>query len=190
MSEKENMLNGLFYNAMDAELVAARQQARRLWQKLNASDPADTAQRLSIFQELFGQIGTETRIEPPFFCDYGKNIYLGDHVFINFNCTILDCARVEIGSGTLLGPNVQIYTATHPVDVTARTAGKEFAAPVTIGQNVWIGGGAIILPGIKIGYGAVIGAGAVVTKDVPPSVVVVGNPAKKLRQFYDFQNSK
>ena len=106
---------------------------------------------------------------------------------MNFNCTILDCARVDIGTGTLLGPHVQIYTATHPIDPKARAAGKEFAAAVCIGQNVWIGGGAIILPGVHIGDHAVIGAGAVVTKDVPAFAMVVGNPAKVVRQFYDFK---
>ena len=178
------MLAGLFYKADDPELISARQTARRLLWQYNATDPAATDTREQLLQKLFGKIANHTRIEPPFYCDYGSQIYLGEHVFINFNCVILDCARVEIGTGSMLGPNVQIYTATHPMDPTARACGKEFAAPISIGKNVWIGGGAIILPGLKIGDGAVIAAGAVVTKDVAPYTVVAGNPAKLIRRFY------
>ncbi|MBR3631473.1 MAG: sugar O-acetyltransferase [Elusimicrobiaceae bacterium] len=188
MSEKENMLAGLFYNSADPELVQARQNARRLLWKYNATDPADLSARQQISQQLFGSVGKDVIIEPPFLCDYGSQIYLGERVFINFNCVILDCARVEIGDGTMLGPCVQIYTATHPIEPDARAGGKEFAAPVCIGKNVWIGGGAIILPGVKIGDGAVVGAGAVVTKDVSPYTVVIGNPAKQIRQFYKTPN--
>ncbi len=187
MSEKENMLRGLLYDASDPELTAARQAARRLLLQYNATDPADETRRAGLCKQLLGQAGQGLHIEPPFFCDYGSQIYFGDRVFLNFNCTILDCARVEIGSGTLLGPNVQIYTATHPIDPKARADGKEFAAPVHIGQNVWIGGGAMILPGVRIGDHAVIGAGAVVTKDIPAFALAVGNPAKVVRQFYDFK---
>lgn len=187
MSEKENMLSGLFYNASDPELTAARQAARRLLWQYNASDPADLSKRRELAGRLFGRAGENLNIEPPFFCDYGGQIYFGDNVFLNFNCVILDCARVDIGSGTQIGPAAQIYTATHPLDPKARAGGKEFAAPVKIGKNVWIGGGAVILPGVNIGDGAAIGAGAVVTKDVPAFAVAVGNPAKVIRQFYDFK---
>ena len=159
MNEKEKMLSGLFYNADDAQLTAARQTARRLLWQYNATDPADAEKRTQLLEQLLGSVGKNCVIEPPFYCDYGSQIYLQERVFINFNCVILDCARVDIGAGTLLGPNVQIYTATHPVDPNARQSGQEFAAPVSIGANVWIGGGAIILPGVKIGDGAVIGAG-------------------------------
>lgn len=187
MSEKENMLAGLFYNSLDPELVHLRQEARRtLWQ-YNATDPADESKRRELMEKLFGQAGKNLIIEPPFYCDYGSQIYFGDNVFLNFNCIILDCARVEIGNGCMLGPNVQIYTATHPLDPKARKEGKEFASPVKIGSDVWIGGSAVILPGVTIGDGAVIGAGAVVTKDVPALSVAVGNPAKVLRQFYNFK---
>lgn len=189
MSEKEKMLAGLFYQADDPELVAARQQARRLLWKYNATDPADEETRQQLLQQLLGKTGRKIIIEPPFFCDYGSQIYLQDKVFINFNCTILDCARVDIGENTMLGPNVQIYTATHPVEPAARATGKEFAAPISIGKNVWIGGSAVILPGVHIGEGAVIGAGSVVTHDVAPFAVVGGNPAKLIRQFYDFKNT-
>ena len=187
MSEKENMLSGLFYKASDTELLQERQQARRLLWQYNATDPADTEKRNSLLGELLGQAGTNNIIEPPFFCDYGKQIFLEDNVFLNFNCTILDSARVEIGSGTQIGPHVQIYTATHPVNPQSRREGKEFAAPVKIGKNVWIGGNAVILPGVTIGDGAVIGAGSVVTKDIPAFCVAVGNPARPKRQFYDFK---
>lgn len=187
MSEKENMLAGLFYNASDPELAQARQEARRLLWQYNATDPADQAKRTELAGALFGKAGKNLNIEPPFFCDYGSQIYFGDNVFVNFNCVILDCAKVEIGGGTQIGPAAQIYTATHPLDPKARADGKEFAAPVRIGKNVWIGGGAVILPGITVGDGAVIGAGAVVTKDVAAYAVAVGNPARVIRQFYDFK---
>lgn len=186
MSEKENMLAGLFYNAADEELTQARYTARRLLWQYNATDPSDQAKRQELCQKLFGKVGKNLSVEPPFFCDYGTQIYFGDDVFINFNCTILDCACVEIGEKSILGPGVQIYTATHPLEPNARRERKEFAAPIKIGKNVWIGGGAIILPGITIGDGAVIGAGAVVTRDIPAFSVAVGNPAKVKRQFYDF----
>lgn len=188
MSEKEKMLAGFFYNAADEELVQARHQARRLLWQYNATDPADTEKRHQLCQQLFGKVGKNVNIEPPFFCDYGSQIYIEDGVFINFNCTILDCAKVEIGQGCMIGPQVQIYTATHPLDPKARTEGKEFAIPVKIGKNVWIGGGAIILPGVHIGEGSIIGAGAVVTKNIPAYSVAVGNPAKVKRQFYNFSN--
>lgn len=187
MSEKENMLAGLVYNSADPELTQERHQARRKLWAYNATDPADGAKRAELLGELFGRAGKNLCIEPPFFCDYGSQIYTGENVFMNFNCTILDCARVEIGDGTMLGPSVQIYTTTHPADPKVRAAGKEFAAAVKIGKNVWIGGGATILPGVTIGDGAVIGAGSVVTKDVTAGCVVAGNPARVKRQFYDFK---
>lgn len=188
MSEKENMLAGLFYNAQDEELVRVRTAVRQLLRKLNAApETADPQKRAELLTALFGPAAQTLNLEPPFFCDYGRNIELGKNVYINFNCTILDCAKVTIGENTLIGPNVQIYTATHPLNPRARLEGKEFARPVKIGSNVWIGGGAIILPGITIGDNAVIGAGSVVTRDVPPLTVAVGNPARVKRQFYDFK---
>ena len=183
MSEKENMLAGLFYNSLDPELVRLRQEARRtLWQ-YNATDPADESKRRELMEKLFGQAGKNLIIEPPFYCDYGSQIYFGDNVFLNFNCTILDCARVDIGNGCMLGPNVQIYTATHPLDPKARKEGKEFASPVKIGSDVWIGGSAVILPGVTIGDGSTIGAGSVVTHDIPPRCVAVGNPCRVIRRL-------
>ena len=167
-----------------------RQNARRLLWQYNATDPADTEKRNSLLNNLFEKTGKNVSIEPPFFCDYGKQIVLGDNVFFNFNCVILDCARVEIGEGTQIGPHVQIYTATHPINPQSRREGKEFAAPIKIGKNVWIGGNTVILPGVTIGDGAVIGAGSVVTKDIPAFCVAVGNPARPKRQFYDFKKDE
>jgi len=187
MSEKENMLAGLFYNAADPELTAERLRARELLRQFNAAAPADESARNHIAQTLFGQAGEKLHIETPFFCDYGKQIYFGNNVFLNFNCVILDCARVDIGQDTQIGPNVQIYTATHPIDPTARAAGKEFAAPISIGKNVWIGGSAIILPGTKIGDNSIVAAGAIVSRDVPANCVVAGSPAKIIRRFYPTQ---
>jgi maltose O-acetyltransferase len=138
--------------------------------------PAD--ERRLLLRELVGEVGDETVVRPPFFCDYGYNIRLGSGVFLNFSCVILDVVQVTIGSGTQIGPTVQIYAADHPRDQAARRTGAEFGRPVSIGENVWIGGGAIILPGVTIGDDAVIGAGAVVTRDVPKGRTALGNPAR------------
>lgn len=184
MAEKEKMLAGELYNALDPELLQGRNRARALLKRLNdgfGSD--DAAARTAILKELFGRIGNRSWIEPPFFCDYGSNIFLGARVFMNFNCTILDPGRVEIGDGTMLGPNVQIYTATHPLPEKERKVGLESAKPIKIGPEAWIGGGAIILPGISIGPGSVIGAGSVVTKDVPGWVFAAGNPCTVIRKI-------
>lgn len=188
MSEKENMLAGQPYDAQDPELVSARISTRSLLRQLNtAPEMASADARRPLLTTLFGEAAQTLQLEPPFFCDYGQNIALGKNVFINANCTILDCARVEIGDNTLIAPNVQIYTAEHPLNPKERLQGKESARPVKIGKNVWIGGGAIILPGITIGDNAVIGAGSVVTHDIAPLSVAVGNPARVKRQFYDFK---
>ena len=132
---------------------------------------------------LLGRLRTSARIEPPFHCDYGSNIELGDGVFINSQCVVLDCAPVRIGSGTLFGPGVPILTPLHPLDATKRRSGVEWAAPVTIGESFWVGGGALILPGVTIGTRAVIGAGSVVTRDVPEGVLAVGNPGRVVRRL-------
>lgn len=188
MTEREKMLSGMFYVASDPELAASRQRARKLLNRLNTSaDMTDEGERKKVLQELIGPAAQTLYLEPPFFCDYGVNIELGQDVYINFNCTILDCAKVKIGDGTQIGPNVQIYTATHPLNPKERLERKEFARPISIGKNVWIGGGAIILPGISIGDGAVVGAGSVVTHDIAALGVAVGNPARVKRQFYEFK---
>lgn len=188
MTEREKMLSGMFYVASDPELAESRQRARKLLNRLNTSaDMTDEVERKKVLQELIGPSAQTLYLEPPFFCDYGVNIELGQDVYINFNCTILDCAKVKIGDGTQIGPNVQIYTATHPLNPKERLERKEFARPISIGKNVWIGGGAIILPGISIGDGAVVGAGSVVTHDIAALGVAVGNPARVKRQFYEFK---
>jgi len=181
-SEREKMLAGETYFPMDAELRAASQRARRLCHRLNTGGPDDEAARPALFKELFAETGERTWILPPFHCDYGQNIKLGDLVFLNCNCVILDCAEVRIGSRVFIGPAVQIYTACHPMDAAERATGASFARPVEIGSDVWIGGGAIICPGVKIGDRSVIGAGSVVTRDIPADMVAAGNPCKVIRR--------
>jgi maltose O-acetyltransferase len=174
-SEREKMLAGEPYDAADPRLVQERRRARDLLRALNGSGDA------GIIRQLFGAAGEGVLIEPPFFCDYGTNIRVGDRVFFNFNCVVLDVAEVVIGSDVMFGPAVQVYTATHPMDYQTRRAGLELAKPVTIGSDVWVGGGAIILPGVTIGARSVIGAGSVVTRDVPEGVFAAGNPCRVLR---------
>jgi len=180
-TEKEKMLAGELYNAMDPLLVNERRQARELMQAFNATAADDRPRRKQLLIELLGSVGSNVGVEPPFFCDYGYNIHLGDNVFFNFNCVILDVMRVEIGSNCMFGPNVQIYTATHPLDAVDRRGGLEFARPIKIGCDVWVGGSAVINPGITIGDRSVIGAGSVVVKDIPADVFAAGNPCKVIR---------
>lgn len=180
--EKEKMLDGRLYDPTDPELVADRRRARDLLARLNGTGDDQRALRQEICAALLGSIGTGVLIEPPFYCDYGVNIHLGERVFFNFNCVVLDPAEVRIGNDVLFGPAVQIYTATHPQDWRMRRRGLESAQPVSIGSDVWIGGGAIILPGVRIGDRSVIGAGSVVTRNVPDAVVAVGNPCRVVRE--------
>jgi maltose O-acetyltransferase len=166
------------YDPFAPELVAARTRAKQLLRRYNATTEEDD--RDALLRELFAEVGNGAWVEPPFFCDYGSNIAVGDRFYSNAGCTILDCARVTIGDNALLGPNVQLYAATHPVDASLRREGLEYAEPITIGEDVWIGGAAVVLPGVAIGDRAVVGAGSVVTRDVAPDVVVAGNPARPL----------
>jgi maltose O-acetyltransferase len=179
-TERDKMLAGELYDPMDAELVAGRQRARDLCQALNATREAEHEARRHILRELFGAGGESVWMQPPFFCDYGSNIELGERVFFNFNCVVLDVCPVRIGSFTLFGPAVQIYTATHPFDAALRRS-QESARPIEIGADVWVGGAAIILPGVCIGARAVIGAGSVVTRDIPEDVFAAGNPCRVIR---------
>lgn len=180
-SEKEKMLSGELYDASDPQLVAERLRARELCQALCALSPsAPAAERSKLLARLFGT-RTNAHIAPPFFCDYGYNIELGDSVHFNFNCVVLDVAKVTIGSNVLFGPAVQVYTATHPMNADERRSGLESARPITIGNNVWFGGGAIVCPGVTIGNDSVIGAGSVVLRDVPAGVVAAGNPCRVIR---------
>jgi maltose O-acetyltransferase len=181
-SERQKMLAGEMYDPFDPALVAGRERARDLCQTLNATSEADLGNRRHILLELFGRGGDTVWMQPPFFCDYGSNIELGERVFFNFNCVVLDVCPVRIGSFTLFGPAVQVYTPMHPMNARLRRE-REFGKPISIGEDVWVGGGAIILPGVHIGNGAVIGAGSVVTRDVPDGVFAAGNPCRVIRQI-------
>ncbi len=178
MTEKQKMLAGLWYLASDPELAAERAAAAAWMVRYNGALAASAADRLALLRAQLSAVGDGVEIRPPFHCDYGGNIRIGTGVFINFNSVILDVVGVSIGAGTQIGPAVQIYTADHPRDPVDRRAGAEFGRPVTIGENVWIGGGAIVLPGVTIGDDAIIGAGSVVTRDVPRGATAVGNPAR------------
>lgn len=181
-SEYEKMLAGELYDALDPELVAARRRARDLCQALNVSRDSDEAGRRNLCIEIFGKGGDTVWMQPPFYCDYGSNIELGERVFFNFNCIVLDVCRVRIGDYTLFGPGVQVLTPLHPLDPALRRK-QEYGRSIDIGADVWVGAGALILPGVSIGTGAVIGAGSVVTRDVPANVFAAGNPCRVIREI-------
>ena len=179
-TEKEKMLAGELYDASDAQLQADQAAAHVWLARYNASLGQARSARHALLRECFGAVGTGFDVRPPFHCDYGFNIRMGDGVFLNFNCVILDVCEVVIGDRTQVGPGVQILTADHPRDPAARATGLEFGRPVRIGRNVWIGAGALVLPGVTIGDDALVGAGSVVTRDVPAGATVVGSPARML----------
>ncbi|MBP3960811.1 sugar O-acetyltransferase [Gemmata sp. G18] len=181
-TEREKMLAGELYDPLDAELARLRVRARDLLADLNATREADEAVRRRVLRELLGSGGDTVWLQPPFYCDYGSNIHLGEKVFFNFNCVLLDVCEIRIGARTLVGPAVQIYAATHPLDAELRKT-REFGKPITIGSDVWIGGGAIICPGATIGDRTVIGAGSVVTGHIPAGVIAVGNPCRVVREI-------
>ena len=181
-SEKDKMLAGELYDPLDSELIRARERARDLCQDLNATRERDQEARRSILMQLFGKGGESVWMQPPFFCDYGSNIRLGERVFFNFNCVVLDVCLVEIGDFTMFGPAVQIYTATHPMNAELRRK-QEYAKPIRIGADVWVGGGAILCPGVQVGSKTVIGAGSVVTRDIPSGVFAAGNPCRVIREI-------
>ena len=185
LTEKEKMIAGEMYAATDPQLTAERRRARDLCKSLNESHDSEQELRERVMRELFGRAGDAIWIEPPFYCDYGYNIILGSKVYFNFNCIILDPAPVTIGSNVLFGPTVQIYTATHPLSASERRSWQESARPVEIGSDVWLGGGAIICPGVRIGSRSVVGAGSVVTRDIPADVYATGNPCRVIRQLDD-----
>lgn len=180
-SEKEKMLAGEPYLGNDPGLVADRARTRRLLRRFNDSDPEDLAPRTKLLGELLGAVGAGVYIEPPFFCDYGTHLFLGARVYMNFQCVVLDCNRVEIGDDTYFGPGVHVYAATHPLDADERVKGPEMSKPVRIGARCWIGGGAIVCPGVSIGEGTTVGAGSVVTRDLPARVFAAGNPCRVVR---------
>lgn len=177
-SQKDLMLAGELYVADCPELAADARRASEWMVRYNAAGALSIAERHTLLTELFASVGDGVNIRPPFHCDYGYNIHLGAGVFMNFNCVILDVAKVCIGAGTQIGPGVQILTADHPREPELRAQLLEFGRPVTIGANVWIGAGALVLPGVTIGDNALVGAGSVVTRDVPAGATVVGNPAR------------
>ncbi len=177
-TEKQKMLSGELYVSSDPELQADCAAAQRWMARYNTSLAASDAERRVLLRELLASVGDGVVIRPPFHCDYGYNISLGAKVFMNFNCVILDVVAVSIGDGAQIGPGVQILTADHPRDPAARASGQEFGRPIRIGRNVWIGGGALLMPGVTVGDDAIIGAGAVVTRDVPAGATAIGNPAR------------
>ncbi len=179
-TERQKMLAGEMYDPLDPQLVAARGRARDLCQLLNATREAEEVERRRILRDLFGKGGDSVWMQPPFYCDYGANIELGERVFFNFNCIVLDVCPVRIGDFTLFGPAVQIYTPLHPFNAEQRRR-EEYGKAIEIGSDVWVGGGVIILAGVRIGSQSVIGAGSVVTRDVPDGVFAAGNPCRVIR---------
>lgn len=182
-TEKEKMMAGELYLASDPQLTKDRENARKLTRLFNQTIETDYDTRIELLKRLFGSTGENIYIEPTFRCDYGYNIHVGNNFYANFDCVILDVCEVRIGENCFVAPGVHIYTATHPINPFERISGAEFGKPVTIGNNVWIGGRAVINPGVTIGDNAVIASGAVVTKDVPDNVVVGGNPAKVIKNI-------
>jgi maltose O-acetyltransferase len=182
-TEKQKMLAGELYDPLDQELFNERIKARLLIKELNESREDKPDERARILQELIPNAGEGLWLQPPFYCDYGGNIKIGEKVFFNFNCVVLDVASVTIGSRAMFGPNVQIYTATHPLNHKERASGLELGKPITIGEDVWVGGSVVICPDVTIGDRSVIGAGSVVTKDIPADVFAAGNPCKVIRSL-------
>lgn len=180
---RERMLAGKPYKAKDEELGRMHAKALKAMHTFNNSSPDERTKRMSLLNELFGTLGKNSEVNPPFYCDYGVHIYAGDQFFANYDCVILDCNEVRIGNRVFLGPKVQIYTATHPLNPAERREEWELAHPVTIEDDVWIGGGAIICPGVHIGAGTTIGAGSIVTRDIPANVLAAGNPCRVIRKL-------
>ncbi len=185
MTQKEMMLSGMLYNARDKELMENARRSRRITRLFNNSTEEEHQYRTQLLKELFASTGKNISIEPPFRCDYGSNIYIGEDFYANFDCIILDVGEVHIGDHCLLGPRVCIYTPVHPYDPEIRAMGIEIGKPVTIGNSVWIGGNAVVNPGVNIGDNVIIGSGSVVTKDIPDNVIAAGNPCRVIRSITD-----
>lgn len=184
MTEKEKMELGLWYDAgNDKDLVKQRVHAKSACYRFNQTDPIDKKVRLSILEELFGYQVEGLEIVQPFLCDYGRNITLGKEIFINSNCYFMDCANITIKDHVFMGPSCGLYTASHPLGVEYRNMGLEKATPIVIEENVWLGGNVVVLPGVTIGANSVIGAGSIVTKDIPSGVIALGNPCKVIREI-------
>lgn len=182
-TQRERMLAGDLYLADDPEIIADSLRARRLQDEFNRTTADQADHRRRILEELLGEVGADVEIRPPFFCDYGHQLHIGARTFANYGLVALDVAPITIGEDVQIGPNVQLLTPTHPLEPEARRAKWEAAEPIAIGSNVWLGGGAIVLPGVTIGDDTVVGAGAVVTRDLPAGVVAVGNPARVVRSL-------
>lgn len=182
-TEKQKMLNGELYNPSDIELAKEQMNARRLTRLYNETVETEGEIRTDLLKELLGSTGENIQIEPNLRCDYGYNLHVGENFYANFDCVFLDVCEIRIGDNCMIAPGVHIYTATHPINPTERNAGLEYGIPVTIGDNVWIGGRAVINPGVNIGDNVVIASGAVVTKDVPANVIVGGNPARTIKKI-------
>lgn len=185
ISEKTKMISGELYDPFDPILVEERRLARIRAKVFNDGLELNAESRLRLLRELLPNAGRNLWIEPPFYCDYGSNIYIGDDVYFNFNCVVLDVCTVCIGSRVKIGPSVQLYSATHPLGYRERSSGREFGKPIEIRDDIWIGGGAIICPGVRIGARTVIGAGSVVTRDIPEDVFAAGNPCRVIRTIVD-----
>lgn len=183
MNQKERMLAGLPYQAWKDGLAEERLECRRKVHRFNNLDPTQTEEADRLIHEIFGKTGEHINVEPPIRFDYGKNTEVGDNFFANFNTVILDVAKVVIGKNVMFAPNVSIYTAGHPLHPDSRNSGYEYGIPITIGDNVWMGGNSVVLPGVHIGNNVVIGAGSVVTKDIPDNVVAAGNPCRVIREI-------
>jgi maltose O-acetyltransferase len=182
-SEKEKMLAGELYDASDPELVADREAARALTRWYNDTGADQQDRRTTLLGELFGTVGADVAVEPPVRCDYGYNVHVDDGFYANFGCVLLDVCRIDVGRNCLLGPGVHVYTATHPLDAATRIEGPEYGKAVEIGDDVWVGGRAVLNPGVTVGDRAVVASGAVVTDDVPSDVVVQGNPATVVKDL-------
>jgi len=183
MTEWERMQKGLVYNDFDQDLFNKRVEAKKLFKAYNKTEDEEVDLRNKIMKQLFKNVGENVWIEPDFRCEFGKNITIGDNVYINFGCIILDCSEVTIGSHTLLGPNIGLYAANHSTDATERINGGCYGKPIHIGNNVWLGGDVKVLQGVTIGDNTIIGAGSIVTKDIPDNVIAVGNPCKVIRKI-------
>ena len=185
MTEYEKMISSKLYNSTDLELIKLRNKAQELCYEYNLLRPSDKDNQQDIMNRLLGSIGSKYEIRAPFYCDYGFNISIGDNFFSNFNTVFIDCSRIVIGNNVMFGPNCCIDGAGHPTDSVRRNEGYEYAYPITIEDDVWLGSGVHIMPGVTIGRGCVIGAGSIVTKDIPPYSLAVGNPCHVIREITD-----